>query len=195
MWALCDSVVSDEDRAPWVWVDTDLQAAQITPNLLDIIDTMALFGMDNPLPVFALPQVPLGEVKRIGEDKRHLQVIVKGQAPTPQRAPIYLKGLWWQFDNTGFPDPASGEVTDLVFTLQRNEYKGTVTAQLILKALSCLNRSIIPTINPSVDEISRRSEATQPLQPKPYGKKTASSATPVVQSNALPTPILPTASD
>ncbi len=83
------------------------------------------FGLQNPVPTFLLEEVTLAEMIPLS-DGRHIRLLVTDGRRT-------ANAVYFGMSPSEFPVFA-GEKCDLLFTLDVNEYNGSASAQLILKA-------------------------------------------------------------
>jgi single-stranded-DNA-specific exonuclease len=113
--------ISDEMLIPQIHVDVEVKLSELTPQFFHIIKQFAPFGPGNLRPNFIVRNAEIvGYPKIVGKD--HLKFRVR--------------------TNTGFIDAIAfgmgsrmGELTglaryDIVFSIEENEYRGTITPQL-----------------------------------------------------------------
>ncbi|MBN2964082.1 single-stranded-DNA-specific exonuclease RecJ [Sulfurospirillum sp. T05] len=100
---------------------------EIDFELLEILEFYEPYGQKNPRPSFLIRGIEVKIDRTIGKEHNHLKLILQ----TPTRT---LESLFFNFDT-----PArKGNVIDIVFTVQKNSYRGLVTPQLLIKQiLSC----------------------------------------------------------
>ncbi len=114
--------------------DSKLEASpdilgEIEPNaidfeLLEILEEFEPYGQKNPKPSFILKDIFVKVNKKIGKDQNHLKLIL-------QNGPNTLESIFFNFDK----DAKRGEKVDILFTLSRNDYRGLVTPQLLIKEI------------------------------------------------------------
>lgn len=115
-----------DDYIPEVQIDQVLQPQDINLHFIDELSQLEPYGMGNSRPVFALQQVTLSECRPIGKTKQHLRLGVEtGQAHT-------LGAVGWSMASRT-ADVLEGDQVDLAFTLEPNEFNGTVSPQLVLQ--------------------------------------------------------------
>jgi len=129
LFGLCRERITDETLIPIIWLDLKLTPDQINPYLIEMINNMAPFGQGNPLPVFGMEQATIGAQKMLGEDRRHLKLIL--DLPEKGR---HLEAIHWNWgaDNAKL-NPS--EKVNLAFTVEENTFNGATKIQLLLKDL------------------------------------------------------------
>ena len=116
--------LSTEDIFPTLTVDCRLNAEKMSPGILDSVALLAPFGQNNPEPVFGLYNMRLAAVRPLKENK-HLRL-------TLTTASASVSALVFGTGTDGFPYTA-GDMVDVAFTAEKNEYRGEVTLSLIVK--------------------------------------------------------------
>ncbi|MEA2056376.1 MAG: single-stranded-DNA-specific exonuclease RecJ [Patescibacteria group bacterium] len=121
--------------------DTCLEAGlrvemKLPVNLLDletvkIIDQLKPFGLGNYPPLFALENLQVVDVFKIGKNKKHLKIALKSLNSDHQ----FFKAIFW---NRGYlaDKLKPGEKVDLAASLKINRWQGKVELQLMLKDVS-----------------------------------------------------------
>ncbi len=104
--------VDDQPEAQLAWRDVSL-------SLCDDLERLAPFGPGNPRPLLKSAGLKMVRADALGREARHQAVIFQDETGYQQRA------LWW--GSRGQPLP---EQCDLVYTLQRNVYRGKPQAQI-----------------------------------------------------------------
>jgi single-stranded-DNA-specific exonuclease len=112
---------------PEVYIDAEINFAEITPKFYRILKQFAPFGPGNMTPVFMTQNIiDTGKGKRVGEDKSHLRLVVK-------------QGNSNQFTGIGFGMGDKHEITctgksfKAAYVIDENEWQGSVSIQLRLK--------------------------------------------------------------
>lgn len=116
------TTVAPEDLVPRVAVDAELRPAEVTDRLLGELARLEPTGHGNEAPVFCLRRVPVAEVRRMGDDGRHLKL-------TLARDGARVEAVQW---NAGPDAPKAGEDVDVAFTIERNEWGGRARIQCLL---------------------------------------------------------------
>ncbi len=112
---------------PEISIDAQLEFSQITPKLMRILKQFAPFGPGNMTPVFMAEGLrDTGYARGVGEDEKHLKASVVQNDSLPIGAIGFNLGhkLGLVADKKPF---------DAVFSLDENEWNGTVSLQLKLR--------------------------------------------------------------
>lgn len=114
---------------PEIRVDALINFEQISPKLLRIINQFAPFGPGNMTPVFMAEHLKdTGYAKAVGQNEDHLKISVKQHGIGPIGGIGFKLGSKLSVVKNKRPFAA-------VFTLDENEWQGTVSLQLKLKDL------------------------------------------------------------
>lgn len=114
---------------PEISVDAQIQLQQITPKLLRILRQFAPFGPGNMTPVFRAERLKdTGYGKGVGEEEKHLKLTVKQYDSEAIGAIGFYLG-----DKVKLI--ADKKPFDAVFSLDENEWQGTVSIQLKIRDL------------------------------------------------------------
>ena len=112
---------------PELTIDSKIQWQQLTPKLLRILNQFAPFGPGNMRPVFMAEGLrDTGYAKGVGEGEKHLKVQLTQNGLKPIGAIGFNLG-----DKLSLVK--GGNSLEAVFTLEENEWNGTVSLQLKLK--------------------------------------------------------------
>ncbi|MBO0321097.1 single-stranded-DNA-specific exonuclease RecJ [Muricauda sp. CAU 1633] len=112
---------------PEISIDAQLDLSQITPKLMRILKQFAPFGPGNMTPVFMAEGVQdTGYAKGVGEDEKHLKASVSQNGSMPIGAIGFNLGNKLNLVTEKKP-------FDAVFSLDENEWNGTVSLQLKLR--------------------------------------------------------------
>lgn len=90
--------------------------------LLKILECFEPYGQKNPRPAFLIKSAEVKIAKLIGREKTHLKLILQTKTKT-------LESLFFNFDTK----VKKGDIIDIIFTVQKNAYRGLVTPQLLIK--------------------------------------------------------------
>lgn len=120
---VCAGLLGPDDLKPVVAADAELTADEVTPELVDLVESLEPFGMGNPEPLFLLRGVRVTG-RRIARE-HHLQLRLElGER---------------QVDAVGFNlaarKGAPGERLDILFSVRWNSWNGRRKLQLTLKDL------------------------------------------------------------
>lgn len=107
---------------PVLGIDALLQPQDLTPGLLDELDSLAPFGQGNPEPLFAVHEAIIGSIGRLGDAHIRFNLINRtGRAP--------IEGVGWNM--AGNPPPA-GRPISLAFRYGWNTWRGRKSPRLTL---------------------------------------------------------------
>jgi single-stranded-DNA-specific exonuclease len=125
--AHAEDAVSERDLAPKHRIDAVLAPAEVSLELADELARLEPFGLGNPGITLLAPAATLHAVERMGDGK-HL------------RCGVELGGFRCRAVGFGMGDAApslrgDGRV-DVVYRLQRNQWNGTVSPQMVLRAVT-----------------------------------------------------------
>ncbi|MEK0446596.1 MAG: Single-stranded-DNA-specific exonuclease RecJ [Verrucomicrobiota bacterium] len=112
-----------EKLQPRLEIDAECWLEEINAQMLEQYEALAPFGMGNPQPLFALRGVTPAAQPRLLKEK-HMQLSIR-QGRASARA------IWFNAPTEPLP-PAPW---DIAFELARNEYQGTVSAQVLVRAI------------------------------------------------------------
>jgi single-stranded-DNA-specific exonuclease len=120
-------MLSDDDLIAKLYIDSNIELSQIDSNLLDLIETFAPFGPQNMRPVFLTRNCEvLGQPYCVG--KNHLKMKVrKGEA--------VFDVIGFGFGEWARKLSGRGNLLDLVFVIEYNNWEGNSRIQLRLKDL------------------------------------------------------------
>ena len=123
-----ETTILPEQKTPILAYDLLLPIEEVNHKLYRIVAQMAPFGPKNMRPVFcSINCVDSGQSRVVGKDKNHLRLSV-------QTANGHLVGIGFGMANH-FEYIKSGAGFDLLYTLDENEWNGTTSLQLKLKAI------------------------------------------------------------
>lgn len=123
--ALCKTVKEmsqGKDLKPFINVDLELMPDDIHIDLVEQISQLEPFGMDNPSPVFAIKNLKIKEKRLMGEAKNHLRL-------TCNAGTSEFNCIRWKQGDVSL---VNGDVLDIAFHPQINEYNGNTSVQLII---------------------------------------------------------------
>jgi single-stranded-DNA-specific exonuclease len=112
-----------EQLQPRLHIDGELALGEIDDELLAHHESLQPFGMANPQPLFCARGVTLAAEPRVMKEK-HLSLVLR-QAGDEYRA------VWFGAAKDALPRLP----WDIAFQIERNEWRGTVTAQIHIKAV------------------------------------------------------------
>ncbi|MDA8138659.1 MAG: single-stranded-DNA-specific exonuclease RecJ [Desulfobacteraceae bacterium] len=117
--------MSGSPMIPELEIDCEIDLDQINGQLIDELENLSPFGMDNPQPLFMARDVRVMKAAIVGQHHRRMQVCQPHQVAMPMTA--------MQFNIP--PDaPRPGTFERLAFHLQWNRYRSKKEAQLVVEA-------------------------------------------------------------
>jgi len=102
----------------------ELDIANVDFELLEILEEFAPYGQKNPKPSFILRNALIKVDRVIGRDRRHLKLILLKDNHS-------IESLFFNYD----VDVQRGDIIDILFSVSRNDYRGLVTPQLLIKQI------------------------------------------------------------
>lgn len=111
-----DREVPDTLLVPRLRVDATVRGSEVTPDLVERLKDLQPHGVGNPEPVFAMRGALIAEVRLVGRDQRHVQMVVEHDGAR-------LSAIWFQ----GVESEAglkAGDRVDLAFTPTEDDRTG-----------------------------------------------------------------------
>ena len=115
-------MTNGKELKPFINIDLELTPDDITVDLVEEISKLEPFGASNPSPIFALKNLKISQKRLMGEDKNHLRL-------TANTGNGEINCIRW---SEGDVSLEKGDVFDVAFHPQINEYQGNVSVQLII---------------------------------------------------------------
>jgi single-stranded-DNA-specific exonuclease len=107
-------------------IECPLLSTEINTDILSDIDHFRPFGIGNPKPLFLLENITISSTKPLGQEEKHLSITIS-ESPS-------LKFLLWNAsDKKAHLSP--GNIVSLIIEIDRNEWKGNVSVQIIVRDL------------------------------------------------------------
>lgn len=128
----CRHTLTEEDYIPIVDIDGTVSSEEITIELINQIATLEPYGMGNSTPVFAIPKIRVQNLYPMGFQKNHCKIILQGQ-----QGP--LDAVAWQGEHY-MQEVFADDPVKVAFSLQKNEWQGVVTPQLVVQDLEPLTQ-------------------------------------------------------
>jgi hypothetical protein len=82
---------------PVIEVDAKLEWSQVNPHLITLMDRLAPYGMQNPSPKFVLENVLVTAQRFMGEDERHIKLVLAKDNGRGGDNTSTLEGIIWNF--------------------------------------------------------------------------------------------------
>ncbi len=102
----------------------EIDSSSIDFELLEILKEFEPYGQKNPKPTFILRDIDVKVDKKLGKDKNHLKLILQDGTST-------LEAIFFNYDKSA----VRGDKIDVLFTISKNDYRGLVTPQLMIKEI------------------------------------------------------------
>lgn len=132
--ALCDTQLEDSHIGLTITADAELPVGYVDDDILHHINRIAPFGSGNPSPVFMAVGVPVVSVSTVGDNSAHLKLIVADRANGQAGRP--LEAIAFRYGHMAEAIKRRGSV-DLVYSIERREWKGNTHLQLRVKDMRC----------------------------------------------------------
>ncbi|HBK84049.1 MAG TPA: single-stranded-DNA-specific exonuclease RecJ, partial [Flavobacterium sp.] len=114
---------------PEISIDVEINFSQINPRLIRLLNQFEPFGPQNMTPVFITKNVKdTGHAKLMGKDEEHLRLFIKQN--NSEGIPAIGFGLGSKIELT-----QKFNLVDVVYSIEENEWNGTVNLQLKLRDL------------------------------------------------------------
>ena len=131
----CKEVVTAEEYIPVVAIDAELPVDDIDVDIIDRVSDLEPYGMANSTPVFAIIEATVQDIMLMGQLKNHCKVIFATSSGT-------LDAIAWNRPDL-FRSIFVGTVVKVAFSLQKNEWQGMVSPQLMIQAIEPLTEEPI----------------------------------------------------
>lgn len=122
---VADSRISREQLLPEIVIDTILDIQDITPSLIDEIETLSPYGTANPEPVFLAKNIRIVSSEIVGRNTCRMIVRSGARSSGPNISAV-------QF-NVASPLPKAKEIHEMVYRLRWNNWNGTRTPQILIE--------------------------------------------------------------
>ena len=127
--AAFDQAVRDQlgehDLIPETVYDTALPLSEVTLDTIARLDRMAPFGVGNPPPLFLMENLRVVTARGVGSEGAHLKLTVGENG-------VVREGIAFSF---GRQAASLGQSVTLVGSVERNEFNGKISPQLMVRAL------------------------------------------------------------
>ena len=131
----CKAVITDEEYIPVVAIDAELPVDDIDVDIIDRVSDLEPYGMANSTPVFAIMEATVQDIMLMGQLKNHCKIIFETSNGT-------LDAIAWNRPDL-FKFIFVGTVVKVAFSLQKNEWQGMVSPQLMIQAIEPLTEEPI----------------------------------------------------
>jgi single-stranded-DNA-specific exonuclease len=130
--ASMDNLIAKElkgkDMTPEIRIDAKISASEIDFDLVTSIEKMKPFGEGNAEPLLLMDHMHIQDMKTVGNGNKHVKFSLKPLDGTPKvfEAIAFNGGV--KLDGMG-----SGDVMDIVCSIQRDEWNGNSKIQLVIE--------------------------------------------------------------
>ena len=131
----CKKIVTAEEYIPVVAIDAELPVDDIDVDIIDRVSALEPYGMANSTPVFAVMEATVQDIMLMGQLKNHCKVIFATSNGT-------VDAIAWNRPDL-FKSIFVGSVVKVAFSLQKNEWQGMVSPQLMIQAIEPLTEEPI----------------------------------------------------
>lgn len=131
----CKAVITEEEYIPVVAIDAELPVDDIDVDIIDRVSDLEPYGMANSTPVFAIMEATVQDIMLMGQLKNHCKIIFETSNGT-------LDAIAWNRPDL-FKSIFVGTVVKVAFSLQKNEWQGMVSPQLMIQAIEPLTEEPI----------------------------------------------------
>ena len=115
-------MLNGRELKPFLNIDMEVYPTDVTVDLVNELSQLEPFGASNPSPVFVMKNLKIKEKRLMGENKDHLRLTVASES-------CEMNCIRWGMGDIPL---VAGDMIDVAFHPQINEYKGTISVQLIV---------------------------------------------------------------
>ena len=132
---LADKVLKKEDLIPLINIDHKIECDQINWQLIDEIEKFNPFGFGNRRPVFLAEKLEVHEIRAVGANDAHLKICFKAIIKESEKIK-YFSAIGFRLGKLAkeMPDKKPGlrwgDIVDVVFQLEINEWNGNRELQM-----------------------------------------------------------------
>ena len=112
---------------PKLDIDCELAASMVTVENAKMLEFMEPFGESNPKPVFSIRRAIIKKIDKIGADKTHLRLVMEKDG-------VMMNAVGFKMGEYA-DSKKEGDFIDAAFSLELNNFRNTLSAQLMLKDL------------------------------------------------------------
>ena len=102
----------------------ELDIGELDNELLDILEFFEPYGQKNPRPIFSVENAVVKSVRPIGRDGKHIKILL-------EKNESQAEALFFHYDYM----PQIGESIRAVVSVTKNNFKGVITPELIIKEI------------------------------------------------------------
>ncbi|MGI6413879.1 MAG: single-stranded-DNA-specific exonuclease RecJ [Syntrophomonadaceae bacterium] len=117
------SLEPEKDAQGCIYIDAEVEPEDINQGLYDLVEQLQPFGEGNPIPCFLLRGVEVRQAERFGKNKEHFKALI---------GPNRIEGI--AFGGSDLVNlPFDKCLFDILFELERNQFRGKNTIRLKIK--------------------------------------------------------------
>ncbi|WLD92210.1 single-stranded-DNA-specific exonuclease RecJ [Alkalihalobacillus sp. AL-G] len=131
---LASSNLSKEDFTPITKVDVSCSVDDISLDVIEELQMLEPFGVENPKPKFMIDQCQLKEIRRIGSESNHLKLALNGNQST-------LDVIGFHFGEV-FEEITPNAAISVVGELSINEWNGFRKPQVMLQDIAVKEKQL-----------------------------------------------------
>ena len=147
---MADSQISRELLVPEMVVDGILDIRDITPNLIDEIESLKPYGTANPEPLFLSKNIHIVSSGIVGRNTRRM-VLKPGDRPSDRSSCAGIAAVQFNVDS---PLPMVSEIQEMIYRLRWNFWNGNRTPQILVEdAIFSLQSHISESIMRTDDKL------------------------------------------
>ncbi len=132
--SIADEILKETDLVPLLKIDSEINQEQIDWQLIDEIEKFKPFGQENKSPIFVVKKLEVHEVRSVGNGNAHLKLcfktILKDGKVKYFSAIGFRLGKLAEEISDGKPGLRWGDIVDVVFQLEINEWNGNRELQM-----------------------------------------------------------------
>lgn len=129
---LAISNLGGKDILPIIKIDLEVKMEEITWQFYEDLEKFIPFGEDNPKPLFLAKNLTVAEMQNLGQDGKHLRLMVKHTTPIIRKTIGFCFGNWCTKIKTG-------DKIDMIFEVDVNEWNGNRELQLKIIDIKQIN--------------------------------------------------------
>ena len=132
--SIADEILKEDDLVPFVEIDFEINHEQINWQLIDEIEKFKPFGQENKSPIFVVKKLEVHEVRSVGNGNSHLKLCFK--TVLKNKSVKYFPAIAFRLGKLAeeMPDKKPGlrwgDIVDVVFQLEINEWNGNRELQM-----------------------------------------------------------------
>ncbi|MDH4330180.1 MAG: single-stranded-DNA-specific exonuclease RecJ [Candidatus Moranbacteria bacterium] len=114
-----------KDLTSVIWIDDEVSVNDLSFGLVDNLNKLRPFGIGNPEPAFLIKRLIIQELKWVGNGEKHLKLFLRSSDNSPK----IFEAIGFSM-NDKFGNLKEGDLIDMVFGIQKDEWNGNQKLQL-----------------------------------------------------------------